>query len=69
MQFLLENVGYKYRSRRLANLLSSDKAKKNGDPDFHFFPESHKAVYEFWLQQENAIMSTDRRSGRDVSHF
>ena len=32
----------------------------------HFVsPETHKVVYEFWLQQENAIMSTDRRSGRD----
>ena len=36
MQFLLENVGYKYRSRRLANLLSSDKAKKMETQTFTF---------------------------------
>ena len=37
IQFLSENVGYKYKSQRLANILSSHKAQKNGNLDI-FFP-------------------------------
>ena len=62
--FLLENVGSKYKSQRLANILSSLKAQKK-KPRHPVSSKTHKVVYEFWLHQENAIMSTDRRSGRD----
>ena len=35
MQFLSENVGYKYKSQRLANIISH-KAQKNRNLDIHF---------------------------------
>ena len=65
MQFLSENVGYKYKSQRLTNILSSHKAQKKWKPRLSISPETHRAICEFWLQQENPIMSTDSRSNRD----
>ena len=69
MQFLSENVGYKYKSQRLANILSSHKAQKKWKPRHSLSPETHKAVCEFWLQKGNAVVSTDRRFNRDEVHF
>ena len=69
MQFLSENVGYKYKSQRLANILSGHKAQIKWKPRHSLSPEIHKAVCEFWLQQENAIVSNDRRFNRDELHI
>ena len=38
---------------------------KKWRPSHPLSPETRKAIYEFWLQQGNAIMSTDRRFGGD----
>ena len=38
---------------------------KKWRPSHPLSPETRKAMYEFWLQQGNAIMSTDRRFGGD----
>ena len=65
MQFLSENVGYKYTSQRLANILSGHKVQKKWKPRHSLSPETHKAICEFWLQQENATVSNDCRSNRD----
>ena len=73
MQFSFENVGYKYKPQCLDNILSSHKThthththtKKKWKPRHSLSPETHKAICEFCLQQENAIVITDRRSNRD----
>ena len=39
--------------------------KKKWKPRHSLSLETHKAISEFWLQQENAIVSTDRRSNGD----
>ena len=47
MQFLSGNVGYKYKSQRLANILSGHKAQKNGNLDIHFFLKLIKQSVSF----------------------
>ena len=45
--------------------MNSHKAQKKWKPRHSLSLETHKAICEFWLQQENAIVSTDCRSNRD----
>ena len=48
--------------------IEQSKSTKKWKPKHSLSTETHKAVYQFWLQ-ENAIVSTDRRSGRDEARI
>ena len=66
IQLLLENISYKNTSYNVLQISWVVKGhQKKLKPRHPLSPETHKAVYEFWLNQENAIVSTDHWSSKD----
>ena len=63
IQFLLENVGYKYKSQRLANILTSHKAQNNENIRIHFPLKLIKQSMNFGYKRK--IMSWALNVGRD----